>query len=158
MIYATLKTLHLLAVLLWVGGMAFAHLFLRPALGVLAGPQRLALMHEVLRRFLAAVSVASVLAVATGIWMLGRVAKQAVQSGGSFAMPPSWMVMAALGTVMLAIFGYIRFVLFNRFGHAMAAQDNATAAAELAQVRRWVAVNLVLGVVVTVVAVARLPG
>ena len=71
MIYATLKTLHLLAVLLWVGGMAFAHLFLRPALGVLAGPQRLALMHEVLRRFLAAVSVASVLAVATGIWMLG---------------------------------------------------------------------------------------
>ena len=35
MIYALLKTLHLLCVILWVGGMVFAHFFLRPALAEL---------------------------------------------------------------------------------------------------------------------------
>ena len=31
MSYALLKLVHLLAVILWVGGMLFAHCFLRPA-------------------------------------------------------------------------------------------------------------------------------
>lgn len=44
---------------LWVGGMLFARFFLRPALAVLDPPQRLRLMHEVLRRFFAAVTVAA---------------------------------------------------------------------------------------------------
>ena len=38
MIYATLKTLHVLAIVVWVGGMVFAHFFLRPAVAQLAGP------------------------------------------------------------------------------------------------------------------------
>ena len=41
MVYALLKALHVLAVVLWVGGMAFAHFFLRPALATLEPPQRL---------------------------------------------------------------------------------------------------------------------
>ncbi len=60
--YLALKALHVLAVVLWVGGMAFAHFFLRPALGVLEPAQRLRLMHDVLRRFLNAALVAVVLA------------------------------------------------------------------------------------------------
>ena len=31
MIYATLKTLHVLSIIVWIGGMVFAHFFLRPA-------------------------------------------------------------------------------------------------------------------------------
>ena len=31
MIYATLKTLHVLSIIVWIGGMAFAHFFLHPA-------------------------------------------------------------------------------------------------------------------------------
>ena len=47
-----LYVLHVLGAVLWVGGMAFAILVLRPAAhGVLEGPQRLALMQEVFRRF-----------------------------------------------------------------------------------------------------------
>ena len=53
-----LKAVHVLAVLVWVGGMVFAHFFLRPALVLLEPPQRLRLMHEVLRRFFAIVLVA----------------------------------------------------------------------------------------------------
>ncbi|EFK95682.1 membrane protein [sediment metagenome] len=48
MVYALLKALHVLAVVLWVGGMAFAHFFLRPALATLEPPHRLRLMHVVL--------------------------------------------------------------------------------------------------------------
>ena len=52
MVYATLKTLHILAIIVWIGGMVFAHFFLRPSLSVLEPPQRLRLMHAVLGRFL----------------------------------------------------------------------------------------------------------
>lgn len=150
--YALLKTLHVLATVLWVGGMMFAHFFLRPALAQLDPPQRLRLMHQVLRRFFAAVGVAALLTLATGLWMIGRVAKQAVQSGGSFAMPLDWTLMAVLGVLMVAIFGHIRFVLFKRFAVAVTALDWPAGGVALAKLRTWVAVNLALGVTVIVVA------
>ena len=151
-LYALLKTLHVLATVVWVGGMVFAHFFLRPALAQLDPPQRLRLMHEVLRRFFAAVGVAALLTLATGLWMIGRVAKQAVQSGGSFAMPLDWTLMAVLGVLMVAIFGHIRFVLFKRFAVAVTALDWPAGGAALTKLRTWVAVNLGLGVTVIVVA------
>ena len=151
-LYALLKTLHVLATVLWVGGMMFAHFFLRPALAQLDPPQRLRLMHEVLRRFFAAVGVAALLTLATGLWMIGRVAKQAVQSGGSFAMPLDWTLMAVLGVLMVAIFGHIRFVLFKRFAVAVTALDWPAGGVALDKLRTWVAVNLALGVTVIVVA------
>ena len=82
MIYATLKTIHLLSVIVWIGGMVFAQFFLRTAVATLEAPVRLRLMQDVLGRFFQAVLAASVLTLASGLWMLGRVAKQVVQSGG----------------------------------------------------------------------------
>ena len=121
MIYAALKTVHVLAIIVWIGGMVFAHFFLRPAVAQLEAPVRLRLMHDVLGRFFQSVLGASLLTLASGVWMLGRVAKQVVQSGGSFEMPLAWTVMAALGVAMVAIFMHIRFVLFKRLGRAVAA-------------------------------------
>ena len=46
-----LKLAHLLAIIVWVGGMVFAHFFLRPAAQSLEPPQRLRLMHDVAARF-----------------------------------------------------------------------------------------------------------
>ena len=46
--------------------------------------------------------VAVVLMLASGVWMIGNFARQVVQSGGSFAMPLGWTVMATLGLVMVA--------------------------------------------------------
>ena len=120
MIYVTLKTLHVLSIIVWIGGMVFAHFFLRPAVALLEAPVRLRLMHDVLGRFFQAVLVASLLTVVSGVWMLGRVAKQVVQSGGSFEMPLAWTIMAMLGVVMVAIFLHIRFALFKRLGQAVA--------------------------------------
>lgn len=150
MIDAALKTLHVLSIVVWVGGMAFAHFFLRPALASLEPQVRLRLMHGVLARFFQAVLVASVLTLASGVWMLGRVAKQVVQSGGTFAMPWSWSVMAVLGLAMVAIFLHIRFALFKRLSQAVAASDWGAGGAALSQIRTWVSVNLALGVLIVV--------
>ncbi len=155
MFYATLKTLHVLSIIVWVGGMVFAHFFLRPAVATLEPPVRLRLMHEVLGRFFQAVLVASLLTLASGVWMLGRVARQVVQSGGNFQMPLAWTVMAVLGVLMVAVFFHIRFALYKRLGRAVAASDVAAGGAAMAQIRRWVSINLGLGVVVVLVTLMR---
>jgi len=54
--------------------------------------------------------------------------------------------------LMMAIFGHIRFVPYGRFSTAVNGQDRPAGAAALAQIRRWVGVNLTLGVVVILVA------
>jgi uncharacterized membrane protein len=146
MLYLVLKAVHVLAVMLWVGGMAFAHYFLRPSLATLPPPQRLTLMRDVLRRFFAAVLVATGLIVASGLWMIGRVAREVVQGGGSFAWPLDWLVMTPVGLLMVALFGHIRFRLYPRLSRAVDASDWPAAGAVLAHIRRWVGVNLVLGV------------
>ena len=155
MIYATLKTLHVLAIIVWIGGMVFAHFFLRPAVAQLEPALRLRLMHDVLGRFFQAVLVASLLTLASGVWMLGRVARQVVQSGGNFEMPVAWTVMAVLGVAMVAVFMHIRFVLFKRLGQAVAASQWAAGGAVLAQIRHWVSINLALGILVLLVTLLR---
>jgi len=65
-IYAIVKTIHVLSIIVWVGGAAFAHFFLRPAVAQLEPMVRLRLMHEVLGCFFKAVLVASLLALARG--------------------------------------------------------------------------------------------
>ena len=155
MIYATLKTLHVLSIVVWIGGMVFAHFFLRPAAAQLDAPVRLRLMHDVLGRFFQAVLVASLLTLASGVGMLGRVAKQVVQSGGNFEMPLAWTVMAVLGVVMVAIFMHIRFALFKKLGRAVAMSEWAAGDAALAQIRTWVSINLGLGVLVLLVTLMR---
>ena len=151
MLYNLLKLVHLLSIIVWIGGMVFAHFFLRPAAQALDTPQRVRLMHDVLQRFFAAVTVAIVAVLGSGLWMIGRVAKQAVQSGGSFAMPLSWTLMATLGLVMMAIFGHIRFASFKRLQRAMAASDWPSAGKALGAIRTGVTVNIALGVLIVVV-------
>jgi len=155
MIYTTLKTLHVLSIIVWIGGMVFAHFFLRPAVAQLEPAARVRLMHDVLGRFFQAVLVASLLTLASGVWMLGRVAKQVVQSGGSFEMPLAWTVMSVLGIAMVAIFMYIRFALYKKLGRAVAASEWAAGGSALAQIRNWVSINLGLGVVVLLVTLMR---
>jgi len=155
MLYAALKTLHVLSIIVWIGGMFFSHVFLRPAVAQLEPAVRLRLMHDVLGRFFQAVLVASLLSLATGVWMLGRVARQVVQSGGNFEMPLAWTIMAVLGVAMVAIFMHIRFALYKRLSRAVAASEWPAGGAALAQIRQWVSINLGLGIVVLLVTLMR---
>ncbi len=151
MFYAALKIIHLLAVVVWLGGMVFTHFFLRPAAASLLPAQRVALMHGVLGRFFTAVLWATILVLLSGVSMIGRIVLQTVQSGAHFNLPLEWWTMAALGVFMMGIFGVIRFVLYPRLTRAFACADWSAGAAALVSIRRWVVVNLVFGVVIVVV-------
>lgn len=151
MIFAALKLAHLLAVVVWIGGMVFAHFFLRPAALQLEPPQRIRLMHGALQRFFAAVLVAIVVILGSGLWMIGNAAKASVQAGLGFNMPLDWTIMATLGLIMMAIFGHIRFALFKRLSKAVVASDWAAGGAALASIRTWVGINLSIGVVIIVI-------
>lgn len=140
-----LKTLHVLAVVLWIGGMAFAHFFLRPAVAALEPPVRVALMHDVLGRFFAAVLGVVVVVLATGLALIG------MAHGAGGHMPWTWTAMTVLGLVMMAIFGHIRFALYKRLRRAVAAKDWPAGGAALAAIRTWVGVNLAIGVAIIVI-------
>ncbi|MEJ5030527.1 CopD family protein [Comamonas sp. MYb69] len=148
MLYVILKTVHLLSIIVWLGGMAFAHFFLRPALQQLEPPQRLMLMRDVLGRFFAVVLVIIATVLLSGIGMMGLVHTMAAQASAKFSMPVSWMVMAVLGLAMMAVFGHIRFALFKRLDRAVNAKDWPAGGKALGQIRQLVALNLALGVVI----------
>ena len=151
MLFVLLKLLHLLSIIIWVGGMFFAHFFLRPAVQGLQPPERVKLMHEVLKRFFSVVLVLIVVVLATGLGMIGSVHAMAAKVSSQFNMPVSWMVMSILGVVMMAVFGHIRFALFKRLDQAVQAKDWPAGGKALQSIRQWVALNLALGLVSVVV-------
>ncbi len=152
MLYAALKTLHILSVIVWVGGMAFAHFFLRPALADLEAPARVVLMRDVLGRFFRNVLSMIVIALVSGVGMMVMFFNQAGQSGADVKMPLGWTVMAVLGLLMMAIFGHVRFVLFNRLHNAVLENKWAVGGAALASIRSWVRINLGIGILIVVAA------
>lgn len=154
MLYNLLKLSHVLSIVVWVGGMVFAHFFLRPAIALLDPPQRVRLMHAVLSRFLGAVVVVAAVAWGSGMWMIGLSMGEVAQTGGVFRMPLAWTAMSGAGTLMVAIFGHIRWVLFRRLDRAVAAGDWPAGAVALAAIRQWVVVNLILGL--GIIAIMRL--
>jgi uncharacterized membrane protein len=146
MLHATLKSIHLLAMFVWLGGMFFTLVCLRPALGVLEPPpQRLRLMNAVLGRFFAAVSWAAGLMLATGVLMLPRGASSGVQP------VPAITAMAALGVVMICVFVFVRLVPFRRLQAAIAEGDAPGAAAALNGIRVLVVLNLAIGVAIVLI-------
>lgn len=149
--YALLKSIHLLAVVVWVGGMFFALACLRPAAAALEPSLRITLMRDALGRFLDIVVVAAGLVLASGIWMMSSAAGVSMRAGIGFNMPVDWHVMVTLGVIMVAVFGYIRFGVFPQLRSASAARDWPAAAAALNRIRALVLVNLTLAVIIIVV-------
>ena len=145
MLYNALKLLHLLSIIVWVGGMAFAHFFLRPAAQQLAPAQRVPLLHGVLQRFLAAVGAAVVIVLTTGLAMIGM-----VSMGGGFAMPWDWTFMSGVGLLMMALYAYLYLSLLSRLDSAVAAGDWTAGGAALARIRAVVGINLLLGTAIVV--------
>ena len=150
MLFATLKALHLLAVIVWVGGMAFVLFCLRPAAHVLEPAPRITLMHAAMRRFIAVVVVAIAVIFVSGVAMVAIAWSTSTRAGLAFNMPLNWYAMIAVFFVMLAIFVHIRSVLFRRLDAAVREQRWADGAAALGAMRWEVSINLVLGAFVSV--------
>jgi uncharacterized membrane protein len=151
MLHATLKTIHLLAMFAWLGGMFYTLACLRPALSVLEPPSRLKLMSAVLQRFFAAVTWAAALILLSGVAMIVFSLDRSSADRITLHLELSVLVMAVLGFLMIAIYAHIRIVLFGRLQRAMRGGEGPAAASVLNRIRRWVTVNLVIGVVIVVV-------
>ncbi|WP_245906023.1 CopD family protein [Teichococcus aestuarii] len=138
--------LHLLGAVLWVGGMAFAILALRPSLATLPGPQRLAVLGGTYRRFFLVVWHAMPVMLASGYALL-------FGWYGGFA-GSGWHIhtMHLTGLIMSAVFLAIFFGPWKAMRAALAAGQDAAAAAAADKVRRLVTLNLVIGLLTVIVA------
>ena len=140
--------LHLLGTVIWVGGMFFAHQVLRPvAAEQLEPPTRLTLWVGVFKRFFPWVWMSIVAILASGLVMISLL-------GGMGAQRLYVHAMLGLGLIMTAIFVFVFFVLFGRLKASVAKQDWKAGAASLADIRRLVGTNLLLGLAIIAIATA----
>ncbi|HEY2620475.1 MAG TPA: CopD family protein [Acetobacteraceae bacterium] len=137
---------HVLCAVIWVGGMFFAYVVLRPSLSVLEPIQRIALHTQVFRRFFLIVWHVMPLILLSGFAALFGL------FGGPATAPWNISVMMLLGLIMSAIFLMIVFGPYARFRRST---DRATIVASMDRIRKLIAVNLVLGIVTVVVALLR---
>jgi len=142
---ALLITFHILAAVVWVGGMFFAYVVLRPSAGPLEPEMRLALWHRVFRRFFPWVWLSIIVLLASGYGMIF------FYLGGFAGAGASIHVMQGLGIVMMLLFLHLFFAPWRRFSAAVEKKHFPEAAKFLNQIRYIVATNLVLGLVTIIV-------
>ncbi len=140
-------TLHILVAVIWVGGMFFAYMALRPAAAsLLEPPQRLPLWAGTFARFFPWVWASVVLLPITGYWMVFFV------FGGMRQVGLHVHLMQGLGWLMIVIYLYVFFAPYRELKAAVAAKDWPAGGKALAQIRRLVGINLLLGITVTIIA------
>jgi uncharacterized membrane protein len=142
--FALIKAVHVLCAVLWVGGMFFAYVVLRPSLAVLEPPQRLALHAQVFRRFFLVVWHAMPLIILSGFVLIFR------YFGGMDQVDWAIHAMMGLGLLMSAVFVAIVFGPYRRFRRS---EDRAVKAGSVDAIRKMIGVNLVLGLLTVVIAV-----
>ena len=139
--------LHILAAVIWVGGMFFAHVMLRPvAAGQLEPPARLTLWVGVFNTFFHWVFAAIATLLASGYWMVLSF------YGGFDAVGMHVHLMIWAGYVMMLLFFHVFFAPFKRLKRAVAAEDWPAGGKSLAQIRVLVGINLLIGLAVIAVA------
>ncbi|WP_419711712.1 CopD family protein [Pseudomonas sp. NFX224] len=148
--FSLVYSLHVLAALVWVGGMFFAWMVLRPAaMTALEGPARLKLWVEVFQGFFRWVWGAVVLLPVSGVVMLN------LNFSGFEHAPRYVQVMMGLYVVMTALFIRIQALMLPELRTAVEAQDWPAGAAVLGRIRRLVGINLIVGLAVVTIAAVR---
>jgi len=143
--------LHLLCAVIWVGGMFFAWMVLRPAaINTLQAPARLALWNDVLPRFFLWVWLVVVVLPITGFGMLH------LRQQGLETAPQYVQVMIGLYLVMLSLFLRIQLLLLPGLKQAVASEDWPQGGVVLAKIRRLVGINLLIGLLLVSLAASRL--
>jgi uncharacterized membrane protein len=135
--------LHVLSIVVWVGGMFFAHQVMRPAaVTTLEPPQRLQLWVAGFKRFFPWVWICIATVLITGLWMFFQ-----------FPKPPLYMhIMLGLGIVMMFLFFHVFFAPYNRLKNAVTEERWKDGGAALNQIRILVGINTVIGIITILVS------
>lgn len=140
--------LHMLFVVIWVGGMFFAYMALRPvAASLLEPPMRLQLWAGVFARFFPWVWAAVALILFSGLWIIF------FHYNGMANVHWSVHTMLGLGIVMMLIFMHVFFAPYGRLKKAVTAQDWPAGGKALGQIRMLIGINLSIGIAVVVITI-----
>lgn len=139
--------LHVMAVVIWVGGMFFAYMALRPvAAEQLEPPMRLRLWAGVFGKFFPWVWASIAIILVTGLWIIFSIF-------GGFANIGMYVhLMFGMGLVMMLIFMHVFFAPYKRLKGAVAAEDWPTGGKALGQIRMLVGINTMIGLLTIMVA------
>lgn len=142
--------LHVISVVVWVGGMVFAYAFLRPAaVEQLEPPHRLSLWVAVFKRFFPIVWLCIIAILATGYGVI-----LGYYPEGFKGLPMYVNAMMGLGILMMLIFFHVFFAPFKRLKRAVDAQDWPAGGKSLSQIRLLVGINMTIGLITVAVAIA----
>ncbi len=141
--------LHLLSAVIWVGGMFFAYMFLRPvAASQLEPPARLSLWLGVFKKFFPFVWLSILFLPLTGYLMIFDI-------WGSMAATPLYVhIMNGIGTAMILVYLHVYFAPFKRLDAAVRDQNWPEGGRNLNMIRKLVGFNTLLGLTVVLVASA----
>ena len=135
---ALFLVLHLLSAVIWVGGMFFAYVCLRPAAASVLEPNvRLPLWSAVFKRFFPWVWLSVLFIVLSGHGMIASF-------GGMANVGKHVHIMLGLGYLMIALYLHVYFALFGKLKRFVSAQSWAEAGATLNKMRLIIGINLSL--------------
>ena len=144
--YDYVKLLHLIAGIVWMGGMTFMLFALRPAaIAAMEAQPRAILMGEVWKRFFILVLASIVLLFATGTNMYTQTFRATRLATGDGGVPLGWNIMLVLGLAMMLIFGHIYFAGFKKYKRAVAAGDWPLATKAAGLIHTMTLINFSLG-------------
>jgi uncharacterized membrane protein len=139
--------LHLMGVVIWVGGMFFAYMALRPVAATqLEPPPRLRLWAGVFGRFFPWVWASVAVILASGLWIIFAV------FGGMAGAGLYVHIMLGLGLLMMGIYAHVFFAPYKRLKAAVSAENWPAGGKALGQIRLLVGINTLLGALTIAVA------
>ncbi len=146
--YFVLLCLHVLGIVVWIGGSFFSYAAL-PAAGtqLLQPGQQLAVWQATFKRFFPWVWVSVIAVFVSGEWL-------AHGWLDGLNAPLYIHVMFGIGVLLMLLFGHIYFSPYRRMRQAMAAGDEAEALRRLRQIRMLLGVIGVVGLLVVIIGVA----
>ena len=140
-------TLHVLAAMICIGGMFFAYVMLRPALGTLDTEVRLRLWLRVFGNFFPWVWACIVTLLASGFLLISL-------TGGFAATSLRVYSMMGIAILMMAIFKFVHVAPYRHLLRGVEEEKWEVAGFALATIRQLVAVNLGLGLLTVIVAIS----
>ncbi|MHB1580893.1 MAG: CopD family protein [Acidithiobacillus sp.] len=140
---------HIIAVVVWIGGLFFATVVLAPVLQaeIAQASTRIPLLHAILRRFFLWVGISGAVLLGSGYTMVP------LFYGGFAALSAPVSIMVVLGTIMVMLALHVYFAPLKRLRRAVRDQDWKAGARALGQVRLLSSVNLLLSLVVILMGV-----